>query len=207
MLFYKQPNNKEVEAKVVKIDGKKVLCDKTIFLPQTSTEPGDSGKINGIKVVGLKKEGENIWHILKREPEFDVDDTVKLELDWNRRHKMMRRHSALHLLAGVFETQVKARAVAGVVKTDSLYLVFKQPLEKGIIEDCLQKANQVINEGAEVSIYEDKERKGFRWCRVNDFPPIPCGGVHITNAKEIGKINLLKEEQGDTKQKIFLEVE
>ena len=205
-LFHKQPNTKETEAKVMDIDGKRVLCDKTIFFPQTSTEPGDSGKINGIKVIGLKKEDENIWHILKREPEFSVGDTVKLELDWNRRHKMMRRHSALHLLAGVFEIQAKVRAVAGVVKTDSLYLVFKQPLEKAVIENCLQKANQVISEGAEVTTYEDKERKGFRWCKVNDFIPIPCGGVHIANTKEIGEVNFLREEREDTKQKIFMEV-
>lgn len=205
-LFHDQPNTKEIEAKVTEIDEKKVLCDKTIFFPQTSTEPGDSGKINGIKVIGLKKENGNIWHILKREPEFGVGDTVKLELNWSKRHKMMRMHSALHLLAGVFETQAKARAVAGVVKTDSLYLVFKQPLEKTVIESCLQKANQVISEEAGVTTYEDEERKGFRWCKVNDFPPIPCGGVHITNTREIGEINLLKEEREDTKQKIFMEV-
>lgn len=60
-LFHDQPNTKEIEAKVTEIDEKKVLCDKTIFFPQTSTEPGDSGKINGIKVIGLKKENGNIW--------------------------------------------------------------------------------------------------------------------------------------------------
>lgn len=206
ILFYKQPKTKEIETKIVEIDGKKILCEKTIFFPQTSTEPGDLGKINGIAVAGLQKEGGNIWHIIKKEPNFEKRQTVKLELDWNRRYKVMKSHSALHLLAGVFETEAKTRAVAGVVKIDSLYLVFKEPLNGETIKNCISRANEIIEKGAEVTTYEDEERIGFRWCKVNNFPPIPCGGVHIDNTKEIGKINFLKEERENNKQKIIMEV-
>lgn len=60
ILFYENPYLKELQTKVTKIDGNRVLLEKTIFFPQTSTEPGDIGKINDVKVVGLKRDGEEI---------------------------------------------------------------------------------------------------------------------------------------------------
>ena len=80
-------------------------------------------------------------------------------------------------------------------------------MDNEAIKNCVSKANEIIEQEAKVTTYEDEKRKGFRWCKVNDFPPIPCGGVHINNAKEIGKINFLKEEREGMKQKILLEVE
>jgi len=55
------------------------------------------GKINDCEVIGLKKEGDEIWHILNKAPLFKKGDTVNLQLDWNKRYKKMRLHSALHL--------------------------------------------------------------------------------------------------------------
>ena len=106
---------------------------------------------------------------------------------------MMRLHSALHLLAGVFDSRFKERAVAGVVKSNSAYLVFKRPLDDKIIQKAFEQANEDVGEGLEIETYEDEKRKGFRWCRIGNYPPIPCGGLHVKNTKEIGKI-IFKEK-------------
>lgn len=206
ILFHKDAYLKEHQTKVAKIEGSRILVEETIFFPQTSTEPGDVGKINDIKVIGLKKENEEIWHILKRPPLFKEGDIVNLELDWDKRYAMMKLHSALHLWAGVFDSQFKERAVAGVVKSDSAYLVFKHELSDEIIQKALNQANKDIEQGLEVKTYEDKEKKGFRWCQIGNYIPIPCGGVHIKNTKEIGKL-VLKEKITETgKQKLVMEV-
>ena len=78
MVFYEDAYKKELQTKVIKIDGNRILLEETIFFPQTSTEPGDTGKINEIKVIGLKKDGEKIWHILERVPPFSEGDIVRL---------------------------------------------------------------------------------------------------------------------------------
>ena len=85
-------------------------------------------------------------HFSKQIP-FRVGDRVKLELDWKHRYNAMRLHSALHLLAGVFDSKFKERAVAGVVKSNSAYLVFKHELLDNIINRAIEQANKDIKKG------------------------------------------------------------
>jgi Ser-tRNA(Ala) deacylase AlaX len=119
---------------------------------------------------------------------------------------MMRLHSALHLLAGVFDSQFKERAVAGVVKSNSAYLVFKHELTDEIIQKALEKANEDIQKGLEIKTYEDEKRKGFRWCQIGVYIPIPCGGLHVKNTKEIGELILREKIIEAGKQKLTIEV-
>ena len=119
---------------------------------------------------------------------------------------MMKLHSALHLLAGVFDLQFKERAVAGVVKSNSAYLVFKHELTDEIIQKALEQANEDIREGLEIKTYEDEKRKGFRWCQVGSYIPIPCGGLHVKNTREIGELILREKIIEAGKQKLTMEV-
>lgn len=208
-LFHQDAYLREHQAKVVKVDGVKVLLDETIFFPQTSTEPGDVGKMNDNKVIGLKKEKEtgDIWHILKKPPVFGESAVVNLQIDWDKRYKAMRLHSALHHWASVFDSLFEERAVAGVVKSDSAYLVFKQELSDDKIQKALNQANKDIENGLDIKTYDDKNREGFRWCQVGFYNPIPCGGVHVKNTKEIGKLTLKEKVMDAGKQKLVMEVE
>lgn len=206
-LFYENPYLKEYQTKVTKIEGNRVLLEGTIFFPQTSTEPGDVGKINDSKVVGLKREGEEIWHILNKPPAFKEGDLVNLWIEWKKRYKMMRLHSALHLCAGVFDLQFKERAVAGVVKSNLAYLVFKHELTDEIIQNALDLANKDIREGLEIKTYEDEKRKGFRWCQIGHYIPIPCGGLHVKNTEEIGELILKEKAIEAGRQKLVFQIE
>jgi len=207
MYFYEDSYRKEIQTKVLKIEGNRSLLEEMIFFPQTSTEPGDAGKINELKVVGLKKEGEKIWHILKKPPTFSEGDIINLQIDWSKRCKMMKLHSALHLLAGGFDSYFKERAVAGVVKSNSAYLVFKRPLKDEVIKKAFETANKNIEEGLEIKTYEDEKRKGFRWRKIGDYSPIPYGGLHLKNTKEIEKIVFKEKVVEAGREKITFEVE
>jgi Ser-tRNA(Ala) deacylase AlaX len=58
LIYYQDQYKTEIEAKVKKVEGNKILLDKTIFIPQTNTEPRDFGKIQEVKIAGSKKEGK-----------------------------------------------------------------------------------------------------------------------------------------------------
>ncbi len=206
LVYYQDQYKTEIEAKVIKVEGNKILLDKTIFIPQTNTELGDFGKIQDIKIAGSKKEGDEVWHIIGQYNPFEVGDKVKLTLDWKYRLNGIKLHSALHLLAGVFDSKFKERAVAGVVKPKNAYLVFKHEISDELIGQAIERANIDIKSGTEIKTYWDEKRKGFRWCAVKDYPPIPCGGLHVKNAKEIGEISLISKEIENGKQKIIIAI-
>lgn len=207
LIYYQDQYKKETEAKVVKIEGNMVLLDKTIFIPQSNTEPGDLGKINGIKISGLKKDEKDIWHIIQKQITFQVGDMVKLELDWDKRLLAMKLHSALHLLAGPFDKNFEKRAVAGAVRGDQAYLVFKEEIPDEIIDKAMKQANQDIENGLEIKSYWDEKREGFRWTQVGNYPAIPDGGLHVKNTKEVGKMKLVSKEFEQKKQKIVFSLE
>lgn len=207
LLYYQDQYLKEVEADVIDIKGNKVLLDKTIFIPQTSTEPGDLGTINNMKIAGSKKEADNVWHVIQQHASFKTGDNVKLQLDWNRRLKGMRLHSALHLFAGPFDKLFGKRAVAGAVKGNQAYLVFKEELLDDITNKALEQANRDVEDDIEIKSYWDKDREGFRWTQVGEYPPIPDGGLHVKSTKEIGKIRIVDKSGEKGKYKITISVE
>lgn len=207
-LYYQNPYQKEHQSKVIRVEENRVLLDETIFFPVTPTEPGDTGIINNYRVVKVERDlkKDEVWHFLESPPEFKNSDIVRLQVDWKKRYKMMRLHSALHLLASSFDSLFKQRAVAGVVQVDIATLVFKQPVDK-YIKDSIAQANNDVQKSLEIITYEDEKRKGFRWCKVGYYLPIPCGGIHVKNTKEIGKL-FLKDKQAEGKgQKLIIDVE
>jgi len=206
LIYYEDQYKQELEAKIVKIEGNRILLDKTIFIPQTNTEPGDFGKINNMRIVGSKKEGKDVWHIIPKQIPFKEGDTAKLELDWKKRLKGIKLHSALHLLAGPFDKNLGKRPVAGAVKGNQAYLVFKEELSDELINQAVEQANKDVETGLEIKSYWDKEREGFRWTQVGDYPPIPDGGLHVKNTQEIGVIQLIGKEMDQGKQKVIVEV-
>jgi alanyl-tRNA synthetase len=207
LIFYQDQYNTEIDAEVIKVEGNKILLDKTIFIPQTNTEPGDFGKIDDVKIAGSQKQGDDVWHIIPKNNPFEVGDKVKLKLDWKYRLNAMKLHSALHLLAGVFDSKFQQRAIAGVVKSKNAYLVFKNEIQEQVIQQAIEQANTDIKLGAEIKTYWDEKKKGFRWCAIKDYPPIPCGGLHVKNIKEIQGVKITKTELDGDNQKIFVELE
>lgn len=209
LVYYQDQYKIELEAKVLKIDGNKILLNKTIFIPKTNTEPGDFGTINNLEIRDLKKDTDNIWHIVQGEINFKVGDVVNLRLDWSKRLRAMRLHSALHLLAGPFDKLFSQQAVAGAIKGSTAYLVFKEEISDDILEKAIEQANEDIKNGngIEIESFWDDKREGFRWAQVGEYPPIPDGGLHVKNTKEIEGIKFVDSVMKPGKHKIIFSIE
>ena len=112
-LFLQDSYLKEFEAGVVKLEGREVTLDATVFYPGGGGQPSDKGKL-GVGpvhafVVDARREGGWVVHVLDRA----IPNTVKKlrgKLDWDRRFAHMRYHTALHVLSSVicnrFDTTV-----------------------------------------------------------------------------------------------------
>ncbi len=190
LVYYKDQYLDELDSPVLSYDGNKVCFTQNIFFPQTKGEIADFGSVNGVAVENVeKKDGKVVVH-LKGEPSIQKDQSAKQKIDWNRRLNGMRLHSALHVAAGIMERDHGIRAVAGKVYEDKGTLTFKKPVPAMIYLALEDAVNEFINSEKDIRTYWDEKREGFRWCQIGDLEPIPCGGLHVKNTKEIGELEL-----------------
>lgn len=95
---------REFDAAVVAVDldGRRVALDRTAFFPGGGGQPCDLGTLDGRPVTGVAREGELLWHVLDGDAALpDEGASVEGRLDWERRHSLMRTHTALHVLSAV----------------------------------------------------------------------------------------------------------
>ncbi|MDD3302906.1 MAG: alanine--tRNA ligase-related protein [Candidatus Gracilibacteria bacterium] len=194
--------------------GKAVILDETIFYPQGGGQPSDKGEIISdnakfvVTDVRLDEEGV-VWHFGKFDTgEFKKGDKVQLKIDSEIRITNSKLHSAGHLIdCAVTKMGIdNIEPTKGYHFSNGPYIEYKGELENPseIIPELEKTVNELIqdNLGVEVkslSVEEAKEEgvyapagKGARVVNFSGFKKYGCGGTHINNTQEIGKINILK---------------
>jgi misacylated tRNA(Ala) deacylase len=220
-LYWNDAYAKDFEANVVKVDGNKVVLDKTLFYPTGGGQPHDTGKIihgnDEYKVIDVYSENNEIVHVLDRNPSFNQNDKIKGEIDWDRRYRLMRLHTAIHLLDGVIEKYYGSGMLTGgqIYEDRARIDIDMQDLNKEKAEQIIEEANKVAEEGHEVNamfLPRDEALKIERLARtetgreliknlenvrvveIKGLDMQADGGTHVKNTKEIGKIRLSKFE-------------
>jgi Ser-tRNA(Ala) deacylase AlaX len=195
-LYWEDPYQVEFDAVVLKIDGNRVILDKTCFFPKGGGQVGDIGEINGVKVVDTQKdETYTVTHILEKEPPFKVGDLVHGKIDWERRYKIMKLHSAAHivyyLMQEVFGETCKPSS-SGLLddKKDRSDYFFTDKLDLNKLKRVEEKANEIISKGYEIQTWSDEQDPNRRYWKIEIFPVMACGGTHPRNTREIGRIRL-----------------
>ena len=188
----------------MRVDGYEVELDRTAFYPEGGGQAGDSGVIGGVRVVDTQKDGGTILHVLETTTSFSVGVEVYCEIDWERRHRIMRLHSAAHIMEhflwgrlghierlGSYVDEKKDRA-------DYEYEGRLPPEELKKVEDA---TNAFMAEGHEIQIGSDPAQQGIRIWRCVEIE-MPCGGTHVRNTEEIGKIGLKRKNPGKGKERV-----
>ncbi|HHI01213.1 MAG TPA: alanyl-tRNA editing protein [Thermococcus litoralis] len=209
-LYYEDAYLKEAKAKVVQIKENALLLDQTIFYPTGGGQPHDTGTINGVSVLDVyKDEGGDIWHVVEDVSPFSIGDEVELKLDWERRHRLMRIHTALHLLDHVLN-EILGKGNwqphgSGMSPEKGRYDVRYSKNLNQYKEKIIELFNGYVDEGGEVKIWWEGEK---RLTQIRDFEILPCGGTHVKDIKEIGHIKKLKRSsigKGVQRIEIWLE--
>ncbi len=209
-LFWEDPYLKEAKAKIIKIDGNSVILDSTIFYPRGGGQVGDTGEIAGSRVKDTIKDKESgeVIHILEGNPEWTEGQEVELKLDWDKRYKTMKLHSAAHIvyyiMGAVFGESCKI-ASSGIVddRKDRQDYLWEGEFPKEKLEIVTDRANKLIEKNVPIEMKEDN---GKRTWIMEPFPPMPCGGTHVKNSGEIGKVKVSKgKKPGKGKIRINIE--
>ena len=207
-LFWKDPYQKEFEARVISSNGKEVVLDRTCFFPQGGGQVGDTGFLNDARVVDTRKdENYNITHFLEKESVFKEGEVVRGRIDWDRRYKIMRLHSAAHvvycLMIDVFGEGCRL-ASSGIVnerKDITDYLTTSFDRERLVVVE--KRANELIGKGGEIRTWCDESKPNYRLWEIDGFPRMPCGGTHPKRLEEIGGVIVARgKKPGAGKERI-----
>ena len=214
-------------ATVTSVDGNRVALDRTAFYPTGGGQPHDTGTLGGRRVTEVGKEGEQVWHTVEGDVPA-VGDTVEGEVDWDRRHALMRTHTALHVLCGVIWNEWGKAVTGGNMEPLSARMDFEfDPLPEGFgqtVEDLVNR-ELVAARLIEVSFLprdvavEDEDLirtkvnmipESVGEIRVVDIVGLDKqadGGTHVRTTDEVGRIRVLKtESKGKGNKRIRLEV-
>jgi len=208
-LYYDDAYMKEAKAKVLEIRDNALLLDQTIFYPTGGGQPHDRGTINGVEVLDVyKDDAGNVWHVVAEPERFKPGDEVELKIDWDYRYRLMRIHSALHLLDHVLTEVLPGKWElygSGMSAEKGRYDILYPENVNQWKEQIIETFNRLVDEGGEMKIWWEGET---RYTQIRDFEIIPCGGTHVRDIKEIGHLKKLKRSslgRGKQRLEIWLE--
>ncbi len=219
-VFRRDAYAKSCEAEIVAVDDKGVRLDCTVFYPTGGGQPGDRGvlePVDGGDVIRIldtvKAEADNeIVHITE-EPVSPgrVGTKVRAVIDWDRRYRLMRTHTLLHLLCAL----IPAGVTGGSVREGTGRLDFDLPESTLDKEQLTAALNRLVEENHSVkprwiseseleaqpelvrtmSVKPPMGRGEVRLVDIEGVDLQPCGGTHVASTGEIGPVRITKIEK------------
>ena len=232
ILCYSDSYLKECKSKVMEVNDHGVVLDQTIFYPGGGGQPSDNGKLilenNEYLVNGLKRIDGQIVHLIEgAKPE--INSEVNSLIDWDKRYKLMRTHTALHILCGVIWRDYSASVTGGDMKPLAGRMDFElEEMSADFSKEVEEKINTEISESRNIKIYQlpreeafkipDLIRtkinllpKGIEFVRIVDIQGLDLqadGGTHVHNTSEVGYIKMIgHESKGKSNKRLRIEVE
>ena len=226
MLFIEDPYLKEFDAKILNINLNQITLDQTVFYARSGGQPGDVGQLttngNTINIIDTIKDQENnIIHIAENNIELAIGEKIQGTINWDKRYKHMRMHSALHLLCSVIPLDV----TGGQIGYDKSRLDFNAQDYKIEKEEIEYKINSLVKEDHEISyqwitnddleqqpelvrtmsVQPPKIKGKIRLVKIGNVDLQPCGGTHVKSTAEIGEIKIGKiENKGKMNRRVNL---
>jgi len=197
-LYNEDPYMRRFEATVVSIDGNEVALDRTAFYPEGGGQVGDTGLIGGVRVADTQIRDGRVVHVLEAPPGFGAGDAVQGEIDWERRHRIMRLHSAAHIMEHFLHRELGEIARLGSRvddEKDRADYAYEGRLPADALMRVEEAANRLIAEDREIAIRLDPRRPGIRIWSCGGIE-MPCGGTHVRGTGEIGAIRLRRRNPG-----------
>jgi Ser-tRNA(Ala) deacylase AlaX len=226
-LFWEDAYLKEFTAIVVKSEGPSVMLDQTCFNPRGGGLVSDLGTIEGKPISEAIKMGDDIVHSFSEPPSFAVGQAVRGVLDWSRRYKVMRMHTATHILSNVVNSETGALITGNSVAPDESRVDFSLELfDRGRMEEYIQKVNAVIARDLPIRTYFLKREEALsmpgmvklaqatppeaaelRIVEIGDFDRQADGGVHVSRTSEIGTVQFLRaDNKGKSNRRVYFTV-
>ncbi len=216
LIFREDAYQRSASAHVTAVHGLGIELDRTVFYPTGGGQPGDTGTLVGVDgrrlaIIDTRKGEEpgRVLHWVAADGGLPVvGEAVTLELDWERRHRLMRLHTALHVMSCV----VVAPVTGGQIAPDKARLDFDIDLDLLDARHIETAVNEITARDIEtetvwitdeeldarpeliktMSVQPPRGAGRVRLLRIPGVDLQPCGGTHVRNLAEIGPIRVVR---------------
>lgn len=236
LLYYQDAYLREFPAEVVAVEpaeqGPRVVLDRTAFYPGGGGQPNDEGWMivagERVRVAAVKKDGAQIWHSLIGAHDVTVGAAVQGDLDWERRYKLMRTHTAMHILCGVVWRDYGAQVTGGNMDPGAGRMDFEfASLHRELITEIEARCNIEVAAARNVHTQILQREQAFAIpdlirTKINLLPPgisevrtveiigldlQADGGTHVANTREVGLIKVVDyKSKGAINKRIYVEL-
>src|SRR3989338_3975677 len=215
MMYLKDSYLKEFQTIVKEVNDKNIILEDTIFYPESGGQACDLGSIfnekEEFKVLSVKKDQGKIIHVVDKEG-LKINEKVKCVINWERRYKLMRSHTAAHILSAIFQKETGALVTGNQLTPEKIRIDFD--LENPDREK-LKKYIEIINEEIKRDEVEkssmSKLAKGLpssikvlRIVKIGDVDEQPDAGTQVKNTSEIGELEFLDYETRKNNKRVYI---
>lgn len=211
-----------------------VILDRTAFYPGGGGQPCDMGTLTVMGVIypveKVKKQGEDVLHFLGGDAPLPAPGSASRgTLDWDRRYKLMRTHSALHVLCGTVFRDYGALVTGGEMEPLKGRMDFEFATMRGeLVREIEAAVNKEVAQAREIRVRILPREEAFRIpdlirTKINLLPEgiqfvrtveivgldlQADGGTHVRNTREIGRIRIVDyKSKGAINKRLYIEVE
>ena len=233
LLYQADSYLREIDGVISSVISNGVVLDKTVFHPTSGGVIHDTGYLEccgrryEVVDVFIDRGTGEVVHELSSIKALKPGARVHEVLNWDRRYRLMRLHTAAHIISAIMYRDYGALITGGEIRPDKARDDFSiESMDRSIFEEAIRKANEVVRKGIEVKIYWLSREEALRIegivklagrappnierLRIVEIPGVDIqadGGPHVRNTSEIGRIELLKvENKGRRRKRIYYTV-
>jgi misacylated tRNA(Ala) deacylase len=236
LLYQTDSYLKNFEARVAAVDeeNRAVALDRSAFYPAGGGQPSDTGLLTagGVALIvkKVKKSGQDAWHFIDDGTRLPVVGTlVQAQIDWERRYRLMRTHSALHILCGVVFRDYGASVTGGDMDPLKGRMDFEfETMHKDLVQTIEEAVNKEVANARTIRVDILPREKAFeipdlirtkinllpegiQHVRVVEIVGLDLqadGGTHVANTQEVGPVRVVDyKSKGKINKRIYIELE
>ncbi|MGZ5297654.1 MAG: alanyl-tRNA editing protein [Actinomycetota bacterium] len=232
-IFSRDAYQPATEATVAEIRDDGIILDRTVFYARGGGQPGDTGVIRWqggeARVVDTVKSGGEVLHVLDEGATAPpVGASVTAEIDWARRHKLMRTHTALHALSGIVFTDYGAKVTGGNMEPGAARMDFElDGISQEFGREVEAKLNTALQQDHAVHVSFTPRAEALadldlirtkvslipetvdpiRVIDIHGLDKQADGGTHVRSTAEVGTVRVVKtESKGKANKRMRIEL-
>ncbi len=190
-VFWDNPYQTKLETKVSSVSDNLVTFEQTIAYSFAGAQESDKATVNGIPILDSKIEGHLITYTLPEDHGLVPGQMVTMEIDWTRRHRIMRLHFTAELVLELVTQKWGLIKVGAHISETKARIDFKYDKHiSTLFDEILAEYNQIIKNNLPIhKDFSDKENQRRFW-KIEGFAQVPCGGTHVNSTGEVGAVTL-----------------